>query len=400
MRHHNPDDLLDDKGFFLANLLHFGRLLRRLEILVSSKQIYDLAEGVMYLDISSRDDFYHASRAFLLHDNNKLQQFNLAFDLFWSKHIKVMIELSGGREQIQHEKTDRIHEEGKTIPLDKQVITAHYNNKDELQAPDSPEIEVKPLYSPVEILYHKDFGDLNKDEIREVKALINKMVWQLGQKRTRRKIRAVKKTSYLDFRRSLRNNLSYGEEIIKLDWQRRKLKTRPLVLISDISGSMERYSQMFLYFFYALVQGFRRIETFVFGTRLTRLTPALKKKNIEAVLGDLSKIIMDWSGGTRIGDSLKEFNYRWSRRVLGHGAVVIIISDGWDRGNLDLLEREISRLRRSATRLIWLNPLAGSPDYQPLVGGIQAVLPYVDDFYPLNNLHSLEALAAKLSSIV
>lgn len=132
---------------------------------------------------------------------------------------------------------------------------------------------------------------------------------------------------------------------------------------------------------------------------MTRLTPALKKKNIESVLGDLSKIIMDWSGGMRISDLLKEFNYCWSRRVLGHGAVVIIISDGWDRGNLDLLEREIGRLRRSATRLIWLNPLAGSPDYQPLVVGIQTVLPYIDDFYPLNNLHSLETLAAKLSSI-
>ena len=208
-----------------------------MEILVSSQQIYDLSEGVMHIDISSRDDFYHASWAFLLHDINKLQQFNLVFDLFWSKHIKVMIELSGGREQ-QHEKTAWIHGEGKIISLEKHAIAVNYDNKDELLALETPEIEVKPLYSPVEILYRKDFGDLNKDEMREVKALIKRIVWQLGQKRTLRKIRAVKKTS-----------------------------------------------------------------------------------------------------------------------------------------NLDLLEREIGRLRRSATRLIWLNPLAGSPDYQPLVGGIQSVLP-------------------------
>jgi len=399
MKHHNPEDSLDSKGFFLANLLHFGRLLRQLEILVSSQQIYDLAEGVVHIDISSRDDFYYTSRAFLLHDIDKLQQFNLAFDLFWFKHTKVIIELSSGRDQVKSDGTDGVHQEENPKQLEEQVLTANSFSSKELQPLYSPEIEVMPIYSPIEILYRKDFSDLNKEEIREAKALIRKLVWQLEQKRTRRKIRAIKKTSNLDFRRSLRNNLSYGDEIIKLEWQRRKLKTRPLIVISDISGSMERYSEMFLYFLYALVQDSRRIETFVFGTRLTRLTPALKKKNIESVLGDLSNIILDWSGGTRIGDSLKEFNYRWSRRVLGHGAVVIIISDGWDRGNLDKLEKEIGRLRRSATRLIWLNPLAGSPDYQPLVGGIQAILPYVDDFYPLNNLRSLEALAAKLSSL-
>lgn len=399
MKLHNPNDSLDSKGFFLANLLHFGRLLRQLEILVSSQQIYDLAEGVMHINLSNRDDFYNASRAFLLHDVDKLQQFNLAFDLFWSKHIKVMMEFSGAREQLLPEKTDGVHDEGKTQSREKQVINANFFGKEDLQALNSLDIDVKPIYSPIEILYRKDFGELSKDELREAKALIRKLVWQLGQKRTRRRIRAMKKTSYMDFRGSLRKNLSSGEEIIELVWQRRKLKKRPLVLICDISGSMERYSQMFLYFLYSLVQGSRGIETFVFGTRLTRLTPALKKKNIESIMGDLSNNILDWSGGTRIGDSIKEFNYRWSRRVLGRGAVVIIISDGWDRGNLDLLEREIGRLRRCAFRLIWLNPLAGSPHYQPLVGGIQTILPYVDDFYPLNNLHSIEALAAKLSSL-
>lgn len=393
-----PDGASESRGFLLANLLHFGRLLRGLEIPVSSQQIYNLAEGVMYIDIASRDDFYHASRAFLLHNIDKLQQFNLAFDLFWSKHLTILMELSSDQKMVHREIPGEVQDEQKTKTTRKGKLASKIYTKEERDGEHSPEMEIRPVYSPIEILYRKDFADLSRDELRVARAIIRKLAWQLDQKRTRRKIRAMKKNSYLDFRRSLRKNLSTGEEIINLEWQRRKVKARPLVMICDVSGSMERYSQIFLYFLYALAQDSRHIETFVFGTRLTRLTPALRKKNIEIVLGDLSNSIEDWSGGTRIGEAIKEFNYRWSRRILGHGAIIAIISDGWDRGNLELLESEISRMSRMATRLIWLNPLAGSPDYQPLVGGIQTVLPYIDDFYPLKNLKNLQAFAADLGT--
>jgi uncharacterized protein with von Willebrand factor type A (vWA) domain len=169
--------------------------------------------------------------------------------------------------------------------------------------------------------------------------------------------------------------------------------------MSDISGSMERYSKIFLYILYALVQRSHRIETFVFGTRLTRITPALRKKSIDLVIDNLSNSVFDWSGGTRIGESLREFNFLWSRRVSSQESILIIISDGWDRGDIALLDKEVGRLRRSVHRIIWLNPIAGSPDYQPLVKGMQTVLPYVDDFYPLNNLSTLESLAERLSSL-
>jgi hypothetical protein len=159
---------------------------------------------------------------------------------------------------------------------------------------------------------------------------------------------------------------------------------------------MERYSRLFLYFLYALAQRPQRVEVFVFGTRLTRLTPALRFKDIDQAVRRISQAVMDWSGGTRIGESLKSFNYRWARRVLGGGAVLLMISDGWDRGDITLLENEMARLRRSVSRLIWLNPLLGSPDYQPLVRGIQAALPYIDEFLPLHNLDSFERLAKKL----
>ena len=167
---------------------------------------------------------------------------------------------------------------------------------------------------------------------------------------------------------------------------------------------MERYSRLFLYMMFALVQGSlvqgaERIETFVFGTRLTRITPALRHDNLDVALSRTAKGVVDWSGGTRIGESLRTFNYVWARRVLGHGAVVLIISDGWDRGDRVLLDREIRRLRRQTPRLIWLNPLAGKPDYQPLVRGIETILPHVDEFLPLHNLDTVTQLAGKLGTI-
>jgi uncharacterized protein with von Willebrand factor type A (vWA) domain len=162
---------------------------------------------------------------------------------------------------------------------------------------------------------------------------------------------------------------------------------------------MEAYSRLFLHFIFALAQETRRIEAFVFGTRLTYITPALRQGDVDAAVQKMSELVLDWSGGTRIGGSLRTFNYRWSRRVLGRGAVAVIISDGWDRGDLDLLEREMGRLRRSVSRLIWLNPLSGASDYQPLVGGIQTALPYVDEFLPLHNLMSLGQFAGRLGSL-
>jgi hypothetical protein len=194
--------------------------------------------------------------------------------------------------------------------------------------------------------------------------------------------------------------MNSGGEILKFEWHQKKFRTRPLVVICDISGSMELYSQLFLYFLYGLVHTSRRIESFVFGTRLTRITPALRNDDIDKIFKELSNLVVDWSSGTRIGESIQRFNFDWSRRILGRGAVVLIISDGWDRGDLTLLEIEISRLARTADRLIWLNPLAGTSQYEPLVGGIKTVLPFVDDFLPLNNINSLEEIASTLETLV
>jgi uncharacterized protein with von Willebrand factor type A (vWA) domain len=186
---------------------------------------------------------------------------------------------------------------------------------------------------------------------------------------------------------------------IELRRRRRKERMRPLILICDISGSMDRYSRLLLQFVHALENGLDAVEVFVFGTRLTRITRELRKRNVDQAIEHVVKSVDDWSGGTRIGESIKAFNYRWARRVLRSGATVVMISDGWDRGDPALLASEMARLQRSCRRLIWLNPLLGAPGYQPLTQGIRAALPFVDAFLPIHNLKSLEALADILGDV-
>jgi uncharacterized protein with von Willebrand factor type A (vWA) domain len=181
--------------------------------------------------------------------------------------------------------------------------------------------------------------------------------------------------------------------------QRRKIRTRPLVVICDISGSMDRYARLLLRFVHALGQGLENTEVFVFGTRLTRITRELRRRDVDTALNQVVASVDDWSGGTRIGEAIKTFNFKWSRRVLRSGATVVVISDGWDRGDPDLLGREMARLQRSCRRLVWLNPLLGAPGYQPLTQGMRAALPYIDEFLPIHNLQSLEALADLLGRV-
>jgi hypothetical protein len=248
------------------------------------------------------------------------------------------------------------------------------------------------------VLRQKDFGDLTSEELEAVKMLMAEIVWRVRERQTRR--RHPGHGRLLDLRRTVRRNLRYGGEI--LDWAERepKVKPRPLVIIADVSGSMERYTRLLLLFTYGLAKALeQKVEAFVFSTRLTRITRQLKERNLDRALREVSRAVPDWSGGTRIGEALRAFNFQWGRRVLGQGALTLVISDGWDRGDVELLRDEIARLQRSSRRLIWLNPLLGSPEYEPLTRGIQAALPYIDDFLPVHNLASLNDLAKHLASL-
>jgi uncharacterized protein len=386
-------------GHLVANLLQFSRLLRRLGIPVSSQQIYELAAALAYIDLGRKEDFQNAARCFLVHDVEKQGLFDRAFDLFWTGRVEWVVEWGTGRRKVKRKQSLDLPES------EERAVTGREGSRlggPEQTDEDDPgqETQFSPTYSPVEILYRKDFSNYSADELEAAIRFIRSLAWRLEPRLTRRQVRAIKRASYLDLRRAIRESMKRGGEIVELAWKRRKPKPRPLVVICDISGSMERYSRLFLHYMYALAQGPQKIELFVFGTRLTWITPALRRSEVDEAIRKVSELVLDWSGGTRIGESFKTFNYQWARRKLGRGAVVIVISDGWDRGDIGLFEREIARLRRSVSRLIWLNPLSAAPGYQPLVLGMHAALPYVDDFLPLNNLLSLEQLSARLGKIL
>jgi uncharacterized protein with von Willebrand factor type A (vWA) domain len=391
-----PDPDKPAGGHLLANLLLFTRLLRQLNIPVSSYQVHSLAEALDYIDVTVEEDFYNASRSFLLHDISRKDQYDLAFGLFWSKYLRMLLEFPGHqRKSMRQEPGDGELDES-SQQIETSLLDTSGKSLNHHAEPQTSEIKVRPVYSENEILRKKDFGNYRSEDIQHAKKIIREMTLMAGERRSRRKIRSVKKTRFLDFRSSIRNNVNKGGEMVDLHWMRSKYKSRQIIVLCDVSGSMEKYSQVFLYFLYAMVQETKRIEAFVFGTRLTRLTMLLRKHSVDQVIEDLSSLTMDWSGGTRIGESLKTFNYHWARRVKCPGSIVIIISDGWDRGNYELLEREISRLSRTAHRIMWLNPIAGSEDYRPLVKGMRTVLPYISDFYPFANLENIESLTRDL----
>jgi uncharacterized protein with von Willebrand factor type A (vWA) domain len=310
-------------------------------------------------------------------------------------------EESIGTPDASRKKQDERGQGQKGGEADKSIIAVE-GTEDVQDIGETEEYEVPPedvlIFSASEALRKKDFAQFTPDELAEARRLIESMNWRLGTRLTRRKQRALH-GEYIDFRATLRGAIRQGGLPLELKWRERKERMRPLVLICDISGSMDRYSRLLLRFVHALEHGLDSVEVFVFGTRLTRITRELRKKNVDQAIADVVASVDDWSGGTRIGESIRNFNYRWSRRVLRSGATVVVISDGWDRGDPQLLGAEMARLQRSCRRVIWLNPLLGAPGYQPLTQGIRASLPYVDHFLPIHNLKSMEALAKLLGAV-
>lgn len=374
-------------GNLLRNSLLFGRLLRALGIEVTPTQIIDLVESLNYIEIGNRQDFKNSARAVLISRQEHLALFDEAFDLFWQARNEELTDLDLGKLLRKRRK-----------PQTQQVVyrASNSNGADNDHEPE-PQLERIYTYSDQELLRQKDFAKLDDNELSAIKRMMLKTVWQLAPRRTRRMVRAPRGPQ-IDLRRTIRQNLRHGGELLHLARRERKFKRRPIVVICDMSGSMERYSRVLLQFVYVVTSRLDRVESFAFGTRLTRITRQLRTRNIDQALRDASATIVDWAGGTRIGESIRTFNYEWARRVLNQGAVVLIISDGWDRGDVTLLAREMDRLQRSCHQLIWLNPLLGDADYEPLVRGIQAALPYIDKFLPVHNLASLEQLARLLAA--
>jgi len=377
-------------GHILSHVLAFTYLLREMGVDVSPGQALELVRALEYAPITNREDFRGAARCTLIRRHEDLPLFDTAFAFYWRS-------ISGADPAMMA--IPMVKPPAKPLRLPRRP-RAQDAEEGAGKEPEEQEEQIEMLlsYSAGEALRTKDFGSFTWEEVQAGKALLKDLAWRIEPRKTRRK-RPTTHGRQIDMRRLLRRNLRYGGEPIELTWRAPRERQRPLVVLCDISGSMDRYSRILLQFVHTISNGLRDVEAFVFGTRLTRVTRLLRERDIDDAIGAVSKHVNDWSGGTRIGETLKEFNFFWGRRVLGRGAVVLLISDGWDRGAPQLLGNEMSRLQRSCHRLIWLNPLLGSRDYQPLTQGMQAALPYVDDFLPVHNLASLEQLGEKLSAI-
>jgi uncharacterized protein len=381
-------------GNLLHNLLLFGRLLRGLGVDVNPGQMIDLVQALDYIQLEYRIDFYHALRSLLIHRREDIELFDEAFEMFWRRP-------GLGRTAVDW-RSSAAHRSRRplltTPPLREPSASSPAGQRDSSFNGEPPIVEATLTYSAREVLRHKDFSELTGEELEAIKQLIATLIWQLGERLTRRK--QPGRGQMLDLRRAIRHNFKFGGEMLQWAYREPKVKPRPLIIIADISGSMERYTRLLLHFIYSLAVGLKQpVESFVFSTHLTRITRQLRGRDVDRTLREVSLAVSDWSGGTRIGEALKTFNFEWGRRVLGHGAVVLLISDGWDRGDVDLLRAEMARLQRNCYRLTWLNPLLGSPLYEPLTRGMQVALPYIDDFLPVHNLASLEDLARRLSGV-
>jgi len=380
-------------GHLLANLVLFGRVLSGVGLDGSPGRMIDLVTALREIDVGKKRDVYHVMRALVVRRREDISAFDDAFQTFWRKPSEGFTTLDL---RAMGEKRRFRRPQFEPTPLRDPPTASGADPR--TAAGEPPMLRARLTYSATEVLRHKDFAQMTGEELDEVQRLLQGFAWRLAERRTRR-FRAGD-GARIDLRRSIRRSLRHGGEVLSWSRRRPRTKPRPLVVLADISGSMERYTRLLLLFLYALAEGLeQRVEAFVFGTRLTRVTRQLRGRDVDRALGEVSRAVSDWSGGTRIGDALRSFNFDWSRRAARSGSVVLLISDGWDRGDPELLRAEMARLQRSCHRLVWLNPLLGEREYEPLARGMRTALPFVDDFLPVHDLASLEDLARRLSAL-
>jgi uncharacterized protein with von Willebrand factor type A (vWA) domain len=362
----------------VRHVVTFGRVLREAGLEVGPGRIQDALLGLDAVDLTRQDDVYWTLRTTIVSRREELEAFDSAFHA-WFLGI------------------------GRRPPLRPVAPPPQRDERRKGGVPGAgPEVDGGELelgaWSHEEALREKDFGAMSREEFERTRRLISAIAAQRPRRRSRR-LRRDSHGRALDVRGLVRASLATGGEPIERTFRSRVSTPRKLVLILDVSGSMESYSRALLLYLHAARGSGKGVETFVFGTRLTRLTPELASRDPETAFQRASKRVADWSGGTRIGESLKAYNDEWGRRALTRGAVVVILSDGCERGDPELIQREMARLARQAYAVVWVNPLKGHVDYEPLAGGMKAALPYVDRFLPGHNVASLDGLAALLGGI-
>jgi uncharacterized protein len=376
-------------GRLAENILYFARALRAAGIPVGPGAVLDALAAVETAGVGTREDFYWTLHAVFVKRHEHSILFDQAFRIFFRRRgyldqlMAMMLPQAPNVPQPPEAGATRIQE-------------ALFSGLDEkLKKQQEIELDTRMTVSDREVLQRKDFAQMTNAEIAAAKDAIKRLVLPLAEVRTRR-FSPHRHGHVIDIRRTLRSSFKGGGDFIDLRFVGPKSKPPPLVALLDISGSMSQYSRIFLHFLHALTDARKRVSTFLFGTRLTNVTRALRERDPDDALAACSASVPDWSGGTRIASSLHAFNKLWARRVLAQGPVVLLITDGLERDADDMLAFEIDRLHRSCRRLVWLNPLLRFEGFEARARGIKAMLPHVDEFRPIHNLDSMAGLVASL----
>jgi uncharacterized protein with von Willebrand factor type A (vWA) domain len=396
----------------LNEAVGFGRALRAAGLAVDLGAAVDYARALPMVDIGEREQVRAAGEAVFVRRRDDREIYDAVFDRWWRQRRRRQGDFGApplqspsddqsldGEAAGQAEPTpgeDRVEAD----PNQQGVPIPSAGDDDSEEDADIEGVVVAPdAYSRGEMLRHREFDRMTPAELRDAERLVDALIPRLEQRRTRR-YELHSHGRRLAPRAMFRQNLGTGGQLLTWVWRRPVKEPRSLVVLCDISGSMERHSRLLLRFVQALSASSEvRAESFVFGTRLTRVTRLLRDKDRDRALARVADTVNDWAGGTRIGESFRTFNQKWARRSLRSSGVVIVVSDGWDRGDPAIVAAETARLRRNCHRLVWLNPLAGTPGYQPLAGGMRAAYPYIDDFLPAGTVASLERLGDVLGGI-
>lgn len=381
-------------GRLADNITFFARALRKAGLKIGPGAVIDAVEAVEAIGIGSREEFYTALFAVFVKRHEDKAVFDEAFRLFWRSR-----ELIAKMMQMMLHGTPNLGQKEKSRAGQSRAADALVAEKDRHSAkPEEPEIEFDARFtmSGSEVLRQMDFAQMSAKELAIAKAEIARIQLPFDEVRTRR-FRPSNRPKIFDARQTMRASMKTGGDLLLPKFKQHRTIHPPLVILADISGSMSQYTRIFLHFLHAMTEKRRRVHTFLFGTRLTNVTRQMRHKDPDEALDACSAAVTDWSGGTRIGETLREFNRLWARRVLGQGASVLLITDGLERDSIEELQTEMDRLHRSCRRLIWLNPLLRFEGFEARARGVRAMLPHVDEFRPVHNLDAIGDLVAALS---
>jgi uncharacterized protein with von Willebrand factor type A (vWA) domain len=383
-----------EHGHLAENVMHFARVLRAAGLPIGPDRVIDAMRALEVAGVERRDDFYWTLASVFLDRREQFEVYDQAFHIFWRdpqllERVMAMFlpQVYGRQGRDEREASSRVSEAMRPRVKKPQETP--------VEPPQETQLDASLSFSAREVLQHADFETMTPEEIAQAKKMLANLRLPIPEIRTRR-FSPDPDGARIDLRASLRASLRNGAQLITLRRRSPQRRHPPLVVMCDVSGSMNRYSRMFLHFLHAITNDRDRVTSFVFGTRLTNISRYLRHRDVDVAMSGVADAIADWSGGTRIGNCLREFNLRWSRRVLGQNAVVLMISDGLDGDVGEGLAREMERLHKSCRKLIWLNPLLRYEGFEARPAGVRAMLPHVDEFLPVHNVASLIDLSRAL----